>query len=69
MGTTTLPRNAYIYCEVCQGEYSATPGDYWNVDKAHIFECCEVPSMLVQRRGRFTGDGIILETVTVGDLS
>ncbi len=40
MGTTTLPRNAYIYCEVCQGEYSATPGDYWNVDGYIIGTYC-----------------------------
>ena len=31
--------HAILYCRRCGGEYSATPGDYWDLDGNYDF-CC-----------------------------
>jgi len=38
-----------LYCPLCQGQYSADPGDYWSVNPDLILECCETPMRLVWR--------------------
>lgn len=68
MTTTTIARR-YIYCPQCEGTFSATKGDYFMVAADHQFTCCNEPSWLCQRGTRFTGDGIVARTVSVGDLA
>lgn len=58
----------YLYCAKCDSEASADPGDYWNAPDDHVFKCCGENMWLVEKRGRFTGDGILLETVAVNAL-
>ncbi len=61
----------YLWCPVCQGEYSATPGDYFLARDETVFECCGELNVLCATGGRFTGDSILSEIdqpVTVGQL-
>ena len=38
-----------IYCPVCGSEYSAHKGDYWDTPLDHVFTCCGVESLLVEK--------------------
>jgi len=67
-GTKIPHANAYVYCAQCGGEYSATPGDYWNAPDELGMECCDTPLVLCVKGGRFTGDSIAQASVTVGDI-
>jgi len=42
----------FLYCEVCQGEYSAHRGDYWAVAPEGEIACCGEPCQLVKRETR-----------------
>lgn len=35
------PIRPFLYCARCGAEYSATPGDYWNLPADHVFKCGE----------------------------
>lgn len=82
MATATQARRSLVCPMGC--EYSATPGDYWNLPDGHVF-CCEhdgweFPNALVEYRymsGK-TADGkefygsvrvVLTEEATVADLS
>ncbi len=39
-----------LYCPHCQGEYSATRGDYFMASPDMVMECCEAPMLLVRER-------------------
>lgn len=45
-------RGELLYCRKCGGEYSATRGDYWNMDPRKPFKCCGVNMLLVTRQCR-----------------
>ncbi len=62
------PRDLYIFCYSCGGEYSATAGDYFLAPDEQEFHCCEDTCSLVLRGNRWQGDEIEREAVTVGDL-
>lgn len=58
----------YIYCPLCDAEYSSTPGDYWNQPTDYVFTCCDSNCWLVERGSRFEGDKILEHTVSVAKL-
>lgn len=58
----------YLFCQYCQSEYSAEPGDYWDLPDSYAFNCCDEPMLLVERRGRFASDKVMKECVTMGML-
>lgn len=61
-------REVYLYCAHCMSEASAAPGDYWDWPDDQMMECCGEPSALCKRGGRFEGDTVVKESVTVGDI-
>jgi hypothetical protein len=40
----------YLYCYLCNGQYSAHRGDYFHWPPTAVMECCEKPLQLVQER-------------------
>ena len=45
-GVTLLKDQPVLHCDECGQDQSANPGDYWNVDEAHVFTCCDLPMRL-----------------------
>lgn len=41
------PKDAFLFCDMCGGHYSANAADYWDVKEDHIFECCDGLYMLL----------------------
>ena len=37
----------FLFCEVCQAEYSANAADYFMARPSHVFSCCDVPMQMV----------------------
>ena len=69
-GSTKYPQAThYLFCNVCQGEYSSDAGDYFAATSDIIFECHDVPMVLVRKGGRFKGDKVVKTPITVGELS
>ena len=44
--------HVFLVCPICFGEYSAHAGDYWNLPKDHVMQCCDVDMRLVRRETR-----------------
>lgn len=38
-----------LYCESCDGFYSACRGDYWQLPKDHVMTCCGEPMRLARK--------------------
>lgn len=51
-GTRILAHQPILYCYGCGGEFSATPGDYWQYPRDAEIECgeCGDPLSLVVKR-------------------
>lgn len=45
-------KGEFLYCRKCRREYSATRGDYWNLDPNKALKCCGVNMQLVRRECR-----------------
>ena len=59
----------YLYCHICEGEYSAAPGDYFWKASNEPFICCGENMVLVESGGRFNGDHILMHgNVTPADI-
>ena len=42
--------HAILFCNICDAEYSANAGDYWNYSPDHEFICCDEPMQLVTKQ-------------------
>ena len=41
---TSQPRpHSFLYCESCDGEYSANSEDYFSRSPDHVLTCCHAP--------------------------
>jgi hypothetical protein len=40
---------AFLFCPVCQGEYSAHRGDYFMASPETVMKCCDTPMVRVVR--------------------
>lgn len=46
------PRGAFLFCDCCDGQFSACRGDYWHLHASHVMRCgCngKTPLRLVRR--------------------
>ncbi len=54
MKVQDLPQNppygSLLLCRVCQGEYSATKGDYFLANPQQVMRCCGEPLAYVTKR-------------------
>jgi hypothetical protein len=46
----TLEPRPILHCDICDSEYSAHAGDYWDHPKDYVFTCCGEPMSLVIKR-------------------
>ena len=53
IGTDIHPR-PFLYCEICDGHYSADVGDYFWKPADDVFECCGEPMRLVTSTTTYT---------------
>lgn len=42
----------FLFCSKCRGEFSATRGDYFQLDPTAPMKCCEVNLHLVRRESK-----------------
>lgn len=51
-GAYLEPKRPVLFCAHCAEEWSADPGDYWNLPDEHVFRCtrCCRAMRLVMRR-------------------
>lgn len=40
-------------CFICNGEYSASKGDYWDYPDTWVFRCCDEPMELVRKQTKY----------------
>ena len=42
-------KDLMLYCPLCHGEYSTTPGDYWAISPHTSLDCCGQAMLLVRK--------------------
>ena len=48
-------RNTMLMCQMCRGEYSSNPNDYWHSDDYELVgNCCGQPLVLVEKTVAYT---------------
>jgi hypothetical protein len=49
MSGNVVKPQPFLYCQLCDAEYSANKGDYWDAADEHEFTHCGEPMHLVRK--------------------